>query len=206
MLVTIFVVLTIIKNGGVEATVLGLPTTPSHKPSLPFEDLFLDLLGTQLALIDPRDGKHKRLVESQTCRRAIEVPEFDAACLQSQEERKSLARSSLPRDMSDLLKQEEENCEDTRQYESVLHEQDRTDKIFERLAFRLLMQEHLRSGEHDSRSFKVTTEAVDIFQVATEGFLIELIRVAADRAIQGGSDKLTTADITWARSLTSMDN
>jgi hypothetical protein len=163
-----------VKQGGTKATrVIRTPKPPAHVPLLPFKSVFQDRLRTHGILIDPRDGKHKRLFENQDLSLiAIEVPELDAACLQSQKERMALAREALCPGLLQILKREEENCRDTHEYDICLGERDRTDYIFEPLAFKFLIMELLRDSQSDQ---KVTAEAVDILQVATEGILCDLL-------------------------------
>jgi hypothetical protein len=179
-----------VKEGGTKA--ISIPHAPAHTSLTPFTNVFQDLLKTHGILIDPRDGKHKRLFENKDLSLiAIEVPELDAACLQSQKERMDLAREALCPELLQLLKREEENCLDTHEY-VCLGERDRTDKVFEPLAFKFLMIEILFDFQSDQ---KVTAEAIDIVQVATEGLLCDVITYSAKWA---RSETLRCEDIRFA--------
>ena len=183
----------IIKGGGTKD--IPLPPRPTFlKLQRPFEKAFLDFLSTNSVLIDPRDGKHKTRVNFSGSIQAIEVPELDACCLQSQNERMVLARGALSSDIMRLLVQEERNHRDQHQYDYAVAENNRTDHIFEPLAFKFLMAE--KALDFTNGDGRITAEAVDILQVATEAYMISIISTAV-----GKRCGFTLKEYTWARDL-----
>ena len=156
-----------------------------------------------------RDGNHKRLASADSDdgqRRiqiqvlALEVPELDQVCAFNRMERMHAARAALSPAHLELMRQDL-RCDTIKSARNerirrIRMEQRKSDLVFPPVAFGSLVYE---MGHYFSISYSFTAESLDMLQVATEGYLIELLRIANLNAIHARRLVLQPKDLWLAR-------
>lgn len=203
-----------IKAGGVIPTFLSIHVLNESKEKLAakpaskrsFSEVFRCALATtdHGILVDPRDGKHKCLVnrvidgidEESQVEEVVDVPELDKASRLNIDQRINAARAGLGTKHRQLMREEMAsrtsdivNVHHSR-IECIKREKDRIDKILHPAIFAPLirkisrgMKESDRDGYRDDL---LTAEALEILHIATEGYLISLLHDANFTAVNAG--------------------